>query len=128
VTLFNRGVERGERAAEALKLPYLPLGQLAPAAFDVLVNATSLGRDPAGPLPFPVDGVRPGSVVIDLVYDAARPGPTRLLAAAAARGAVAIDGREVLLSQALGQFRMMTGREMPADLARRLLGLPSLPE
>jgi 3-dehydroquinate dehydratase/shikimate dehydrogenase len=127
VTLFNRGAERGERAAEALKLPYLPLEQLDPAAFDILVNATSLGRDPAGPLPFSVDGVRPGSVVIDLVYDAARPGPTRLLAAAAARGAVAIDGREVLLSQALGQFRMMTGREMPVDLARELLGLTPLP-
>jgi 3-dehydroquinate dehydratase/shikimate dehydrogenase len=126
VTLFNRGAERGERAAEALKLPYLPLGELDPAAFDILVNATSLGRDPEGPLPFPVDGLRPGSVVIDLVYDAARPGPTRLLQEAAAKGAVAIEGREVLLSQGLGQFRMMTGREMPVDLARRLLGLGPL--
>jgi len=123
VTLFNRGAERGERAAEDLKLPYLPLDQLDPAAFDLLVNATSLGRDPEGPLPFPLDRLRPGTVVIDLVYDAARPGPTRLLAEAAARGAVAVDGREVLLSQALGQFRMMTGKEMPVELARRQLGL-----
>jgi 3-dehydroquinate dehydratase / shikimate dehydrogenase len=127
VTLVNRGAERGERAAEELKLPFLPLEELDPGAFDLLVNATSLGRDPEGPLPFPVDRLRPGTVVIDLVYDAARPGLTRLLQEAAARGAVAIDGREVLLSQALGQFRMMTGREMPVDLARRLLGLASLP-
>ena len=126
VTLFNRGAERGERAAEDLKLPFRPLDELDPAEFDVLVNATSLGRDPSSPLPFPVEGLRAGSAVIDLVYDAARPEPTRLLQEAAARGALAIVGREVLLSQALGQFRMMTGQEMPVDLARRLLGLSPL--
>ncbi|HTQ79286.1 MAG TPA: type I 3-dehydroquinate dehydratase [Thermoanaerobaculia bacterium] len=121
VTLVNRSSERGERAGEELGLPFLPLERFDPSAYELLVNATSLGRDPEGPLPFPVDRLRPGSAVIDLVYDAARPGPTRLLTLAAAQGAVAIDGREVLLSQALGQFRMMTGREIPLELARRLL-------
>ncbi len=76
------------------------------------------------PLPFPVDGLRPGTVVIDLVYRRAEEGPTPLLAAAAARGALTVDGREVLLGQARGQFRLMTGRELPRELARRLLGLP----
>ena len=36
---------------------------------------------------------------------------------------MAIDGREVLVDQARGQFRMMTGRELPLDLARRAAGL-----
>jgi 3-dehydroquinate dehydratase/shikimate dehydrogenase len=76
------------------------------------------------PLPFPVDGLRAGTVVIDLVYRRAEEGPTPLLAAAAARGALTVDGREVLLGQARGQFRLMTGRELPGELARRLLGLP----
>jgi 3-dehydroquinate dehydratase / shikimate dehydrogenase len=76
-------------------------------------------------LPFPVDGLRAGTVVIDLVYRRAEEGPTPLLAAAAARGAVTIDGREVLLGQARGQFRLMTGRELPGELARQLLGLPA---
>jgi shikimate 5-dehydrogenase len=76
------------------------------------------------PLPFPVDGLRAGTVVIDLVYRRPEEGPTPLLAAAAARGAVTVDGREVLLGQARGQFRLMTGRELPRELARRLLGLP----
>ena len=43
-------------------------------------------------------------------------------------GAVAIDGREVLVDQARGQFRMMTGRELPLDLARRAAGLEELAE
>jgi len=76
-------------------------------------------------LPFPVDGLHAGTVVIDLVYRRAEEGPTPLLAAAAARGAVTVDGREVLLGQARGQFRLMTGRELPGELARRLLGLPA---
>ena len=66
-----------------------------------------------------------GAVVIDLVYRL--DGPTRLLREAAARGAVAIDGREVLVDQARGQFRMMTGRELPLRLARQVAGLEAGP-
>jgi 3-dehydroquinate dehydratase/shikimate dehydrogenase len=121
VTLFNRGAARGEKAASDLGLPFLPLGELDPAAFGLLVNATALGRSVSDPLPFLVDDLRPGTVVIDLVY--LKDGPTPLLVAAAERGAVVVDGREVLLDQARGQFRMMTGQEMPVGLARRMLGL-----
>jgi len=120
VVLFNRGAARGERAALDLGLPFEPLAGLDPADFDLLVNSTALGRSASGPLPFEVGTLRPGAVVVDLVYTEA---PTPLLLAAAARGAVTVDGREVLLSQALGQFRMMTGRDMPVGTARRLLGL-----
>jgi 3-dehydroquinate dehydratase / shikimate dehydrogenase len=132
VTLVNRGVERGERAAALLGLPFLPLDLFDPAQFDLLVNATTLGRgdgETGGrgePLPFPVDRLRAGTVVVDLVY---RETPTPLLRAAAERGhdgITTVDGREVLLYQALGQFRMMTGREMPVDSARAILGLENL--
>jgi hypothetical protein len=43
------------------------------------------------------------------------------MTATAARGGVAIDGREVLLVEAQRQFQMMTGRPMPGDLAVRLV-------
>lgn len=121
VTLVNRSAERGEHAASLLKLPFVSLDSFDPAEFDLLVNATTLGRggeDEA--LPFPVDGLRPGTVVVDLVY---RETATPLLRAARGRGLEAVDGREVLLGQALGQLRMMTGREMPLDSGRRILGL-----
>ena len=49
--------------------------------------------------------------------------PTPLVAEARRRGLVAIDGREVLLYQAIPQFRSMTGRELPLPLARQVLGL-----
>jgi len=125
VTIFNRDPERGRSSADRLKRPFEPLADLDPAQFDLLVNATSLGRGEDDPLPFAVESLRPGAVVIDLVYRLDR--PTRLLTAAAARGAVAIDGREVLVDQARGQFRMMTGRDLPLALARRVAGLEELP-
>ncbi|MFY9823887.1 MAG: type I 3-dehydroquinate dehydratase [Thermoanaerobaculia bacterium] len=124
VTIFNRGPERGQAAGERLKIPFLPLAELDPGQFGLLVNSTSLGRGADDPLPFDVDRLRPGTVVIDLVYLLDR--PTRLLTEAAARGAAVIDGREVLMDQARGQFRLMTGRELPLDLARRAVGLEDL--
>ncbi len=121
VTIFNRDPQRGQAAGDRLKIPFLPLAELDPGQFGLLVNATSLGRGASDPLPFDVDRLRPGATVIDLVYLLDR--PTRLLDQAAMRGAVAIDGREVLIDQARGQFRLMTGRELPLDLARRATGL-----
>jgi 3-dehydroquinate dehydratase/shikimate dehydrogenase len=125
VTLAGRGRERLEQAAAELGMPFAAAGELDPAAFDILVNATPLGREPGDPLPFgreALAGLRPGSVVVDLVYGES---PTPLAAAAAAAGALVVEGREVLLGQALGQFRLMTGRELPPELGRRLLGLPA---
>jgi 3-dehydroquinate dehydratase/shikimate dehydrogenase len=121
VTLFNRTEERGRKAARELAVEFRPLAAFRPGEFDVVVHATSLGRGPADPLPFDPAALRPHAVVIDLVY--ATEG-TPLLAAVRAAGRRAIDGREVLLAQALEQFRMMTGRRLPVALARETLGLP----
>lgn len=121
VTLANRGVERGSEAAAALGVAFVPLAALDPADFELVVHATSLGRSPDDTPPLDVGRLRQGAVLIDLVYGE---GPTALVSAARARGLVAVDGREVLLHQAVGQFRLMTGRDLPPDLGRRVLGLP----
>jgi shikimate 5-dehydrogenase len=124
VTVVNRDPERGQRAADLLKRPVVPLEEFQPAAFDLIVNATSLGRAENDPVPFALDGVQPGTVVVDLVYQTE---PTALLRAAAGRGLATVDGREVLVYQALGQFRWMTGREMPVAPALRIVGLDGAP-
>lgn len=121
VTLFNRSEERGRAAARDLGVEFLPLDDFRPSEPAVVVHATSLGRAPGDPLPFDPSELRDDAVVVDLVY---APGGTPLLAAVRAAGRRAVDGREVLLYQALEQFRMMTGRELPVPLAREALGLP----
>ena len=125
VVLVNRGAERGLAAAQALQLPFVPLEKLEPARFDLFVHATPLGRGPADELPLPVARLPAESVVVDLAY---REQPTRLVAEARRRGLVAVDGREVLLRQAVPQFRLMTGRELPVELGRQVLGLDEVVE
>ena len=118
VTLVNRGAERGHHAAQLLDLPYIPLRGFSAEGYDIVVNATPVGRDD-GEVPFKVETLGEDAVIIDLVYGSE---PTPLVISARAREQVAIDGREVLLTQVLRQFQMMTGKEMPASLAREKLG------
>ena len=110
VTLINRGAERGERAASLLGLPYIPLPDFDAEGYDIVVNATPVGRD-TDEAPFQVERLNDDAVVIDLVY-AARPTP--LIDSTVARHQVAIDGRHVLITQVRKQFLLMTGKEMPA--------------
>jgi 3-dehydroquinate dehydratase/shikimate dehydrogenase len=123
VTAVNRDSERGGAVAAELGLAFQPLLEFSPGGFDLVVQATPLGRQAGDPLPFPVEELGPGMVLVELIYGAE---PTPLARAAAAAGAAVVDGREVLLGQALGQFRRMTGQELPLDVGRRALGLPPL--
>jgi 3-dehydroquinate dehydratase/shikimate dehydrogenase len=118
VTLINRGSERGQHASELLGLPYLPLPGFNAGGYDIVVNATPVGRD-SDEVPFDLKTLNTDVIVIDLVYGAR---PTPLVGSTLAREQIAIDGRDVLLTQVLHQFRLMTGKEMPATVAGEKLG------
>jgi 3-dehydroquinate dehydratase / shikimate dehydrogenase len=109
VTLINRGAERGKHAAALLGLNYIPLPDFDAHGYDIVVNATPVGRD-TDEIPFKIERLNNEAVVIDLVYGSR---PTPLVGGTRARQQVAIDGRDVLLTQVRHQFQMMTGREMP---------------
>ncbi len=117
VTLINRGAERGEHAAALLGLPYVPLRDFDAEGYDIVVNATPVGRD-SDEVPFKVERLNDDAVVIDLVYGAR---PTPLIDTTRDRQQLAIDGRDVLVTQVRHQFRMMTGKDMSAALAREVL-------
>lgn len=118
VTLINRSAERGERAASLLGLPYKPLLDFDAEGYDIVVNATPVGRD-TDEAPFKLERLNSDAVVIDLVYGAR---PTPLIDSTHARHQIAIDGRDVLVTQVRNQFRLMTGKEMSAALAFEVLG------
>jgi 3-dehydroquinate dehydratase/shikimate dehydrogenase len=121
VTLVNRGPERGQHASELLGLPYLPLPSFDAQGYDIVVNATPVGRD-SDEVPFKIERLNDEAVVIDLVYGSQ---PTPLVGTTLAREQVAIDGRDVLLTQVLHQFQMMTGKQMSRSLALETLGRPT---
>lgn len=121
VTLVNRGFERGKRAAKELRVPFRELEGFDPAGQEIIVHATSLGRNPRDPLPVDPSKMSGEGVLVDLVYLPS--GPTRLVQETRLAGRQAIDGREVLIMQAAPQFQLMTGHEMPVHRLREIVGL-----
>jgi len=86
-----------------------------PGSWDLLVNATPVGMYPAvdqTPLP---DGPFDGRLVYDLVYN---PPETRLLREARAAGCATLGGLDMLVAQAVEQFRIWTGRTPDASVMR----------
>ena len=81
-------------------------------------TATPVGMDTgagAAALPCDPDLLRPGQVVVDLVY---QPLETAFVRAARVRGATAVGGLGMLVHQAAHQFRHWTGVEPPVEAMR----------
>ena len=87
----------------------------------LVVNTTSLGMTGQPELRVPLDGLQPGTVVTDLVYNPLR---THLLAVAEDRGCATVDGLGMLLHQGVPGFERWFGRrpEVDAELRRAVLG------
>src|SRR5271169_1014736 len=115
VSLVNRSKERGDLAVRLLGLPFIALSDFQSSPFTLLVNATPVGRDDDS-VPFDIETLSPGTLVIDLVY---RAQPTSLAAGVIARGGTIIDGYDVLLNQVRKQFHMMTGWQLPSTIDRQ---------
>lgn len=90
------------------------------AESDLLINGTNVGMDPQ-PDEMPigdVDLLRADLPVFDVIY---YPAETKLLKAAAEKGAIAINGLGMLLHQGAAAFELWTGEKMPLDVIRPLL-------
>jgi shikimate dehydrogenase len=92
-----------------------PAAPAALAAADIVISTVPKGV--ADPLASQV-GWRPGTVLLDALYD---PWPTPLAEAAAAAGCRVVSGLELLLAQAVGQFELFTGVPAPVDAMRAAL-------
>lgn len=113
VTMFNRGQARGVMASRQLNIPFEQLEQLDPGQFDILVNATPLGKQPFE-LPFDPHQVSSSAVFIDYAYGKHTTPAIKVLRE---RKIGCVDGREVLIIQVRRQFEVMTGEAMPEALA-----------
>lgn len=108
---FGRGRTRIEVVASA--------GDIGADAFDLAVNATSLGLDPGDPLPLDPAAAAPIDAALDLVY--APGGETRWVRAMNAHGIPTIDGTEMLLQQGAAAFRRWWSLDPPLELMRAAL-------
>jgi len=116
VTVVARDAGQARSVAAAVGCAWAELPEGLTRHYDVLINATPLGSH-AHPEATPVAAelLRPGAVVLDMVYD---PLETRLLREATAAGCRTIGGLEMLIGQAVAQFETWTGLEAPHDVMK----------
>lgn len=86
----------------------------------LLVNTTPLGMVGKPEMRVPLDGLRPGTVVTDLVY---APLKTKLLQTASEMGCRTVDGLGMLLYQAVPGFERWFGPRPEVDVATRAAAL-----
>jgi shikimate dehydrogenase len=129
VIIFNRHLHRGERlvkhfgrSASHMELRAKPwhesVIEAELAKTDILVNASSVGRDPEES-PLPAELLPPDLRVLDLHYV---PRETRLLKEAKAAGASeAQNGDVMLLNRSAAAFELWTGEKAPMDALKKQL-------
>ncbi|MBA7471458.1 Shikimate dehydrogenase (NADP(+)) [subsurface metagenome] len=126
LVILNRRLERAEELAgrlsttlnkevKARELVADNLAQVLGGA-DILVNTTSVGMNPnINETPVPSGLLKPGLVVVDIVYNPIR---TRLLREAEAVGAKTVDGVDMFVWQGVLAFEIWTGAKAPVELMR----------
>ena len=116
VAISNRSMDKARELAAAVGAEALEPERAAEFRYDALVNGTAVGMGEPEISPWPAAAHRAGTVVFDTVY---HPLETRLLRDAQQAGALTISGVDMLISQALGQFKRWTGIEAPEPLMMR---------
>ena len=88
----------------------------------LLINTTPIGMHPhIEDSPISVElmrGLQPGSIVYDLIYTSS---PTKFLQLATDRGAITIDGVEMLVNQGAVAFEWWLSETAPVEIMRRAL-------
>lgn len=120
VRISNRTRNRAEALREEFGtrvkvVEWVQIGNLMDDAA-LVVNSTSLGMVGKPELRVPLDGLRQGTVVTDIVYT---PLQTRLLREAAEVGCTCVDGLGMLIHQAVPGFERWFGKRPVVDQATR---------
>jgi shikimate dehydrogenase len=125
VTLVNRTAAKAEGLARDLGGPIHVADRPPLEDAALLVNTTSLGMQGQPGLEVDLAPLPASAVVADIVYV---PLETRLLAAARARGLVAVDGLGMLLHQARPGFEAWFGVAPQVDQALRDVVAADIPK
>lgn len=87
------------------------------ATADIVINATNIGRE-GKELPVEPSVINKNQVVFDINYNV---NGTALLNLAKEKGAMTVDGLEMLLRQGMMQFELYTGLKAPEEAMRNAL-------
>jgi 3-dehydroquinate dehydratase/shikimate dehydrogenase len=126
VVIYNRTHEKAEALAAEFngrsgKVVAAKFEKLCDSCCQIFINTTSVGMHPNADAS-PIDGMNLKFTRDTLVFDAIyNPINTRLLQTAEAAGASTINGVEMFVRQAAGQFEAWTNKTAPVELMRRVV-------
>ncbi len=112
IVMYNRSESRGNFASELLELPFRPISELDVADYDIIINATPVGKH-GQKLIFDPSNMKQDSLAIDMAYTKE---DTLLVSGCRKYGKNIIEGKQILLHQVKKQFTGLTGREMPLEV------------
>jgi len=117
VALFVRDPDKARPLSAEFEIEPCPVSSASFAGFDIVVNATPLGtkgalEDKAAATAEQFGGVR---LAYDLVYN---PLETRFMREARAAGCETLGGIEMLLAQAVEQFKLWIGKDPDVEAMR----------
>ncbi len=116
LVIVNRTATSGKRLAEKLGADYRSPDAFRPAEGSILINTTPVGMWPhVDALPLPVKYLRPGMMVMDIIYN---PLQSRLIREAADMGCRVLNGVPMFVHQGALQFKLWTGKEAPLSAMR----------
>ena len=119
VTITNRTASRGSGLAEALGCGFVPWENMDHVDAELIVQTTPVGMAPnVNVCPIPVSMLKPGIVVMDIIYNPLR---TRLLRLAESRGCQVIDGVSMFVHQGAEQFRIWTNLDPPLRVMEKVV-------
>ena len=111
VYILNRSAGPAKKLAHRARARIVKRVDLKKMAFDVIINATSVGMGNTRESPLNENEIKT-RYVFDMIYD---PPETRLMKLAKAQGAQVIPGIEMFVQQAARQFEIWTGKPAPWD-------------
>ena len=116
-TLVARNRQRANDLAQRFKAACPPQRPEKFSGFDVVINATPMGTRgvTVNETPATAEQLRGVRLAYDLVYN---PSETRFLREARAVGCDTLSGIEMLLAQAVEQFKLWTGSEPDGEVMR----------
>lgn len=122
VVIRNRTREHAEAIAEHLRDPRLTVAERSDGkvdeAFDLVVNATSLGLHDGDPLPLETTEMPAGAAAMDMVY---APAATPWVSALRDAGFQAEDGSAMLIAQAAAAFECWFHQKPDEGVMRRAI-------
>lgn len=117
LVITNRTAVNGEKLAHQMDVDFYPLDEILNQAYDVVINATSVGMYPhVNEMPVPEAIFHKNMVVMDIVYN---PLHTRFISKAIAHGCEPLDGLTMFVHQGAKQFELWTGKPAPLPMMRQ---------